>query len=93
MIGSLPAWPALMNLEYACAYTSLSEAQFKALAARYNVAARDLGGLRGVRWRRADLDRLIDMLPAHGEPSVEVAVVDPAQAALERVHKRAGRRH
>lgn len=92
MIGSLPNWPAMMDLELACAYTQLGETQFRALSARYNIAPRDLGEIRGVRWRRGDLDRLIDMLPARGEPSGAVAVPDPAQVALERVRKRASRR-
>ncbi|PZR37215.1 hypothetical protein [Caulobacter segnis] len=92
MIGSLPHWPAMMDLELACAYTQLGETQFKALSARYNVAPRDLGGIRGVRWRRSDLDRLIDSLPARGEPSDQDAAVDQAQAALQRVRKRAARR-
>lgn len=93
MMRALPDWPALMDLELACAYTSLGQGQFKALTAKYEIAARDLGRLQGLRWRKADLDRLIDMLPARGEPSVEVASQDPAQAALERVQRRANRRH
>lgn len=92
MIGVLPNWPALMDLELACAYTQLGETQFKALSACYNVAPRDLGAIRGVRWRRVDLDRLIDSLPARGEPSPAAATEDPAQAALLRVRKRAARR-
>lgn len=93
MIGALPFWPALMDLEIACAYTQLGETQFKALTATYRVAPRDLGAVRGLRYRRSDLDRMIDMLPARGEPSpVEVAPLDPAKAALDRVHRRAGRR-
>lgn len=92
MIGSPPFWPALMDIRLACAYTQLGETQFKALSAYYKIPPRDLGKIRGVRWRRSDLDRMIDMLPAQGEPSEVVALQDPAQAALDRVRRRAGRR-
>lgn len=92
MIGSLPFWPALMDIDLACAYTQLGETQFRALSAAYKIPPRDLGKIRGVRWRRSDLDLMIDMLPAQGEPSELVALPDPAQAALDRVQRRAGRR-
>jgi len=89
----LPAWPALMDLDLACDYTQLGEGQFKALSALYKIAPRDLGPIRGLRWRRVDLDQMIDSLPARGEPSPTAVVPDPAQAALERVRRRASRQH
>lgn len=92
MIAALPDWPAMMDLDLACAYTQLGHTQFKALSAKYKITPRDLGAIRGVRWRRSDLDRMIDMLPAQGEPSGEIAPKDPALAALDRVQRRASRR-
>ena len=68
MIRALPHWPALMDRDTACTYLSLGETAFAALTARYKVAAVDLGPLRGVLWRKADLDAMVDNLPRRGEP-------------------------
>jgi hypothetical protein len=73
MIGALPDWPAMMKTDAACAYVSLSESSFQALAASNGVRPVDLGPLRGVRWKRADLDRLIDSLPNRDGGSVTEA--------------------
>ena len=100
MIGALPNWPAMMATDMACAYVSLGESSFQALAAANGVRPVDLGKLRGVRWKRSELDRLIDSLPAADEPSRVRA--DPsappssdaqmAQQALSRVEHRSARR-
>lgn len=97
MIGALPNWPALMSREMAAAYLSVGETQFAALTAQYKIAAVDLRPLRGVVWKRADLDRLIDMLPARGEcstasePSSAMSPEDLAIHLAERRGRRASR--
>ncbi len=88
---ALPDWPALMTTAYACAYLSLGEVSFRFLAKRAGVAPVAFDGLSVVRWRRTDLDRLID---SPGERSSEMpsdvaAPVDLAQAALRRAERRA----
>ncbi len=95
MIGALPHWPALMSRDVAAAYLSVGETQFMALTAQYKIAAVDLRPLRGVLWRRTDLDRLVDMLPGRGEGSAPVAMLsrlaDSDEAMLARM-ERQGRR-
>lgn len=86
MLMALPNWPALMDPEMAAAYCTLKEDAFKALAAKYGVSPRDLGGIRGVRYRRGDLDQLIDKLPARGEASPEPA----NQASIHDAHDTGG---
>lgn len=88
MSNALPNWPALMDTEMAASYVGLCPATFQLVAARYNVAAVDLG-VRATRWRKADLDRLVDRLPARGDPKDTAPVVDLAQAALEKAERRA----
>ncbi len=87
----LPAWPALLTTDLACAYTSLSEVSFRHLARAAKVDPVECAGLSLTRWRRADLDRLIDSLPARGSEMTPDAAqpVDLAQAALARATKRA----
>lgn len=92
-----PAWPALLTTEFACAYTSLSEVSFRLLARKMKIHPVECAGLAVVRWRRTDLDALIDRLPPRGaEMPAEGAVAnttdpaqDAAQAALQRAEKRA----
>lgn len=96
--AALPAWPALMDLPLALAYTSLKEDAFKALMHRNGVRPVDLGTSQ-LRWRKADLDAAIDRLPlkpAKSPPdeapeSATAAqvlhLIDPAQAALERARR------
>lgn len=86
-LDQLPSWPALMDTEMAASYVGLCPATFQLVASRYSVAAVDLG-VRATRWRKADLDRLVDRLPARGDPK-DTAPVDLAQAALERARRRA----
>jgi hypothetical protein len=91
MIGALPDWPQLMSKEMAAAYLSVGETQFVALTAQYRVAAVDLRPLRGVLWRRKDLDRLIDTLPLRGECSASSApssYVSPEDLAIQRAERR-----
>jgi hypothetical protein len=92
----LPAWPALLTTPLACDYTSLSEVSFRFLMAQHGVEPRECGGLAVTRWRRADLDRVIDSLPARGRQmraegeSETMPPEDPAEAALRRAERRAG---
>ena len=84
----------------AAAYVSMSKSSFQALAAANGVRPVDLGPLRQVRWKRSELDRLIDSLPARGEPSRARASdadhpssdAQMAQQALSRVGHRSARR-
>lgn len=100
MIHALPNWPAMMETDMACAYVSMKETSFQALAAANGVRPVDLGPLRGVRWKRADLDRLVDSLPNRDGPSRARAEPDArapsdaelAQQALSRVTHRSARR-
>lgn len=88
---SIAAWPALLTTELACAYTCLGEQSFRLLARKSGVEPVDCGGLAVTRWRRGDLDRLIDSLPARGaeiEPEPANAP-DPADAALQKAMRRA----
>ncbi len=96
----LPNWPALLRAELAALYCSVSETSFRFLARLYRVEPVDPGGLAVTVWRRADLDRMIDNLPARSaeiapsSPSA-TAAPDPADTALERARRRAlsGRGH
>ena len=87
----MPAWPALLTTELACAYTTLSEASFRAVAKLKGLEPRDVAGLAVTRWRRADLDALIDSLPARGAqmPADAPPAADPVDLALQRVKRRA----
>lgn len=89
----LPAWPALMATDVACAYLSMGEASFRFLVRARQIAPVECAGLALVRWRKSDLDRLIDSLPARGAeiPPDSAPPVDLAQAALERAKRRATR--
>ena len=100
MIGALPNWPAMMATDMAAAYVSMSESGFQALAAANGVRPVDLGGLRGVRWKKGDVDRLVDTLPprdgvsrASGALAAHTAAdARLAQEALSRVGSRSARR-
>lgn len=87
----MPAWPAMLTTELACAYTSLSEASFRAFAKLNRLEPRDCAGLAVTRWRKADLDALIDSLPARGAqmPADTPPAADPVDLALQRVKRRA----
>lgn len=100
MIGALPNWPAMMATEMAAAYVSMSESGFQALAAAHGVRPVDLGRLRGVRWKKGDVDRLVDSLPvrdgvlrdraAHAAPRALDAEL--ARQAMARVTHRSAAR-
>jgi hypothetical protein len=92
---ALPNWPALMDEAMASAYLDVAPATFRAIAARAKVAPVDLGH-RLTRWRRRDLDALVDKLPARSNPAEPQAAnqPDPADAAdeaLRRAERRARR--
>lgn len=95
----LPAWPAMMDLELAVAYTTLGEDSFRAVMSRNGVRPVDLGTSH-LRWRKSDIDRAIDKLPLRApksptdathdaaEASTLAPFIDPAQEALERARRR-----
>jgi hypothetical protein len=87
----LPHWPAVLDTALAASYLALSESSFRIVAARAGVQPVELG-LSVTRWRRADLDALIDRLPHRGEATTgsPESDQDEAAAALERVRRRAG---
>lgn len=85
----LPNWPATLTTEMAARYLMVGENTFRAIAARSGIRPVDLGASL-VRWRRSDLDGLVDKLPARGADCVDLQPneIDPAAAALERVRRR-----
>jgi hypothetical protein len=87
--AALPNWPALMDARLSAAYCDMAESTFRALAALRGVRPVDLG-LSVTRWRKRDLDALIDSLPTRGEPDAPPPALtqDPAAEALERARKR-----
>lgn len=87
----MPAWPALLTTELACAYTTLSASSFRAFAKLNRLEPRECAGLAVTRWRRADLDALIDSLPARGAemPADAPPETAPVDLALQRVRRRA----
>lgn len=89
-----PDWPALMSVEKAAAYLDISEKTFAALAARNGVRPVETG-FRVLRWRRRDLDQLVDSLPARSTDDgcgVAAQAPDAAAEALKRVQALATRR-
>jgi hypothetical protein len=88
--AALPHWPALMDTLTACAYLSMGEASLKFLTAKGGVAPVDLGGPALLRWRKRDLDALVDSLPQRGGTIAPTAPVhDLAEEALKRARQRA----
>lgn len=85
------AWPGLMTLDFALAYTCLSEQSFRFLCRKRGVNPVDCEGLAVARWAKIDLDALIDSLPRRGAemPTEPANTPDPADAALARVKARA----
>jgi hypothetical protein len=96
----MPDWPAMMELEMALAYTRLGEDSFRSLLSRHGVRAVDLGNSL-VRWRKADIDAMIDRLPLRqprlgrdspaSSAGADAPIQDPAAAALDRARKRTRR--
>ena len=88
---AMPDWPALMDANLAAAYLAMSPSSFQVVAAKRGLRAVKLD-VKVTRWRRRDLDALIESLPllqADGdgaEPAAPPAAVDAdEQAALGRV--------
>jgi hypothetical protein len=89
--ADLPNWPSLMDIHTGAAYLGMGEASFRGVVARAGIRPVDLG-VSLLRWRRSDLDGLVEQLPPKeliGGP-IEPAIC-PAQAALERVRRRHGK--
>lgn len=99
LASTLPDWPALMSIDVACDYLDLSATSFRFMARMAGVRPVDCHGLALARWRRADLDRMIDSLCPRGGPSPPATEAeaqddsppdDPAMLAaraLERVRR------
>jgi hypothetical protein len=94
----LPDWPATMSIETACDYLDLSESSFRYVTKMAGVRQVDYFGLGVARWRRKDLDGMVDRLPARGEcslPNEPPALTESpnalADAALETVRRSAGK--
>lgn len=92
----LPDWPAVMDEALARAYVSLGADVFQRLVRRHKVLPVDCDGARVLRYRRRDLDRMVDSLPARGETAPDEAAAPPldssgddADAGLDRVRRRA----
>jgi len=88
MIPAGRDWPALMDLQTAGDYLGLSAGALIGLLKRENVSPVALGG-RARRWRRRDLDDLVERLPAcwpreAEEGPAETVQLDRALAAVER---------
>lgn len=88
----MPSWPALMPIETACAYLGLSPQSFRTVTKVKGVRPVDLG-ISVTRWRKADLDTLVDRLAVRGSELTPAALTlpDPADLALERASRRAKR--
>lgn len=79
-----------MDLGTAGAYLTLAPGSLISLLRRENIAPVDVGA-RLKRWRRQDLDALIERLPRSGPPSSERRTLDPEDepdTALARVERR-----
>lgn len=93
-------WPALMDLRTASDYLNLGRGSLLGLLSREQVHPVDVGAkLR--RWRKRDLDNLIERLPAYGSgrtaadpgvPGLDLALAAVERRALSR-HSLGGRRH
>lgn len=85
-------WPALMDLATAGDYLGLPPGSLMSLLRSWNVSPVDLG-TRARRWRRRDLDSLLERLPlawTQEEDEADAAAVDAAVAAVD--SRAAGRR-
>lgn len=90
----LPNWPILMGTAMAARYLSLDENSFALVTHRAGVQPVDLG-FEMVRWRRNELDRLVNNLPASsGLSGVDrpAADPDPTEAIVSRVVDELARR-
>lgn len=82
-----------MGTELAAAYLDYGVDALKVVAAIHGVKPVDHGA-GGVKWRRTDLDRIVDAIDRGDQPDAFPAVPqhDPAELALKRVRNR-GARH
>lgn len=76
----LPNWPILMSTALAARYLSMDENSFVQVTRRAGVRPVDLG-LAMVRWRRGELDRLVNDLPATSGLSGALDPVPDAERA------------
>lgn len=89
----LPYWPSVMDTARAASYFELSEGSFRQLAARNHILPVELG-MSVVRWRKQDLDDLIDRLPLRGHldsasaSASGLTEADLIRIALENVRRR-----
>ena len=61
----IEGWPAMVTLDGACRYLSLSPAQFSGLVERWDVPPVEIETAgEALVWRLSDLDRLIKRLPS-----------------------------
>lgn len=79
----LPNWPALMDRQLAADYLQLGPRSFDLLVRLHGVAPVDCAGLNLRRWRRTDLDALIDNLPARGASMAHQAGGAPPEAPTD----------
>lgn len=84
-----PDWPALMDAQTAASYLSCSVDTMRGVTARAGVKPVDMGISR-LRWRRKDLDALVDSLRPRGAPMASEGAPepDPANDALAAVERR-----
>jgi hypothetical protein len=89
----MPSWPALLPIDLACLYCQMGADSFRFFTRQHGVVPVDTG-LTMTRYRRSDLDRMIDSLPARGaEMRPEAHANDPppvddADEALARAERR-----
>lgn len=83
-------WPALMDLTTAGDYLALAPSSLLSLLKREHVSPVDLG-LKARRWRRRDLDDLVERLPMSWvqEERGDREVRQQSEAALAAVERRA----
>jgi hypothetical protein len=95
MSSSIREWPALMDLDTAGAYLTLAPGSLINLLRRENIAPVEVGA-RLRRWRRQDLDALLERLPRLASPRTFAAPPrgpeDEIDRALACVDRRAARR-
>ena len=87
---ALPNWPALMDEDMSSSYLQMERRTFRALATSHHLAPVDVGA-RLLRWRRTDLDRLVEALPAKGETLQAGSPGPTIEETIARVSRR--RRH
>lgn len=89
-LATMPAWPLLMDALTAGLYLEVSADTFLSIVRRAGLRPVDLG-VGVVRWRRRDIDDLVQGLPARGGEAGHVQAPVDFQAALERAAGRSKR--